>query len=198
MTCSKTSTRSHSAGSVVPKQATAKRRRAGATASSEGALAKRFWVKVDKGGQIPEHMPHLGQCWEWTAALNTGGYGVISSHNHPVLAHRIAWGFSNGTIPIGLCVCHRCDNRRCCNPKHLFLADRLINNLDRDNKGRQQAPVGEQNGRAKLTSSNIRTIRQLHKPRDPKHGLAGLARRFGVRFQAIQSVVNGRTWSHVK
>lgn len=51
-------------------------------------------------------------CWEWLASKNSQGYGRFDSAN----AHRTAYEFRNGPIPVGMCVCHRCDNPPCCNP----------------------------------------------------------------------------------
>lgn len=53
-----------------------------------------------------------------------------------VLAHRIAWEMTHGTIPMGLYVLHRCDTPACVNPEHLFLGDQTVNMQDAKRKGR--------------------------------------------------------------
>ena len=98
-----------------------------------GPLEDRFWRSVNKGGGGAE------RCWNWTASVNTYGYGQIRDEKGTYQsAHRISWRLHNGGIPDGLQVLHRCDNTRCVRPDHLFLGTQLDNIHDRDQKGRHR------------------------------------------------------------
>jgi hypothetical protein len=92
---------------------------------------ERFWVKVDKKGE--------DDCWLWTAALNSKGYGSFAVEKKGVSAHKIAWALVNndGVLSDSKShIMHSCDVRSCVNPRHLTLGTALENTRDAIRKGR--------------------------------------------------------------
>lgn len=164
---------------------------------TDAEFYKRFWRRVDKNCAPPSHVPHLGACWAWVGSIGvTTGYGKVW-RSHPrveMLAHRVAWEFFHGPIRCGLFVCHRCDNRRCVNPDHLFLGTQRDNMRDCAAKGRYNANRGTSAYQARLTEADVAVIR-----RESAAGTSDkeLAARFGVCRGNIYQIRMRRSWRHV-
>lgn len=100
-------------------------------------------------------------CWLWSRAIGSHGYGVVAINNRRVLAHRLFFERAFGEISEGKFVLHRCDNRRCVNPEHLFLGTHRDNMADMKTKGRSLR--GEKNPRAKLSDSEVSFARAMRR-----------------------------------
>lgn len=66
------------------------------------------------------------KCWVWQRSTREG-YGQITIDGFPWTTHRYAYTATNGDIPDGMLVRHKCHNRLCCNPEHLLLGTSLDN-----------------------------------------------------------------------
>ena len=90
--------------------------------SVEVDLKKRFFKKVYKVEN---------SCWVWLSAVwgNNNSYGCFHcpERKHGIRAHRYSWEMVNGKIPKGLCACHKCNNKLCVNPDHIFIGTHTDN-----------------------------------------------------------------------
>jgi hypothetical protein len=83
--------------------------------------------------------PTINGCLEWPLSVGSHGYGQIAiGEDVPETAHKMSWLVHFGETN-GLFVLHRCDNRLCINPHHLFLGTPQDNVTDMIIKGRQQS-----------------------------------------------------------
>jgi hypothetical protein len=99
------------------------------------------------------------ECWLWTGAKTSKGYGYLKVKGKTVMAKRISYEFFVGRLVEGMEICHTCDNPPCVRPDHLWQGTHLQNMHDRDSKGRQAKL--ERNGRAKLTLNQVMNAKSL-------------------------------------
>ncbi len=138
-------------------------------------------------------------CWLWIGRRMSEGYGQINLKGVGKSTHRLSWELTYGPIPVGICVLHKCDNRRCVRPDHLFLGTRADNLVDMRRKGREArgekvANKGVKNGNSKLNDTIVREIRQL---RLEGRTIVEIARRYGVDHTLISMIARGKIWKHV-
>lgn len=151
----------------------------------------RFWAKVSK--------PADGNgCWEWTAVLNEAGYGVFGVPGGIDRAHRISWRLKFGAIDAGMFICHKCDNRKCVNPDHLFQGSPRDNVLDMRSKGRMVAPPtmrGESNCRNRFSVEDVVQMRSEYRAGASIREICG---RVGAWYNTVKRIVLHESWAHIE
>lgn len=158
-----------------------------------------FWSRVARGSDT--------DCWDWKGAKTSAGYGNLTWHGQQVQAHRVAYYLAKGGIALQTgfrhegkakrykrFVLHKCDNRLCCNPTHLFLGSMRTNLLDAYRKKRKAQPrSGHTN--AKLTPTQVLEIRSVYDAGGVRQ--VDLAKQYGVSQRAISLVVRRETYGDV-
>ena len=152
------------------------------------SLEDRFNAKVSHKGE--------NECWEWQGAKTHYGYGKIRNNYKSIGAHRLSYILHKGEIPSGIDVLHKCDNRLCVNPNHLFLGTQSDNMKDMFAKGRNRTTPskGSANGNSKLSERDIPIIKAL---RIEGKTYPAIAKEFRMSTYAIREICIGNSWRHV-
>lgn len=145
-----------------------------------------FWGKVRCGRD--------DECWPWVRHLNSHGYGDCKYQGRRTNAHQVALELATGeSLPRDVVVCHRCDNRACCNPSHLFRGSQGDNVRDCNAKGRARhnRTNGEHRPLHKLTEQQVRDIRSS------PCSLRAASAKYGVSNVTILKIRRREKWAHV-
>lgn len=130
-------------------------------------------------------------CWEWQEYLYHG-YGAFSLKNKPHRAHRISYQLFRGPTPKSLMVCHRCNNKRCVNPDHLYLGTSRNNVDDAIRDG--LVAKGSDVATSKLTENQVNEMRRLWRTGTVRQ--KNLAEIFKVDQTLVSLIIKNKIWKH--
>lgn len=129
-------------------------------------------------------------CWIWQGVVSKGyGQFDVGATRHG--AHRYSYEQYVGPIEGGLFVCHKCDNRLCVNPDHLFLGTHKENMADMVSKGRSSRVCGSAQNMAKLTEDDVRKIRSM------SGTFKSIASAFGINESTVSVIRSRKSWAHL-
>lgn len=133
------------------------------------------------------------ECWEWVGTINARGYGLFHFNKKSIRAHRYSFSSYRGSIPMGLFVCHVCDNRRCVRPSHLWVGTHNDNMKDMAQKGRANTRPkvhSEAHPLSKITKEIARNIRE-----DKRSGRK-IAAEYSVSKSLVHGIKKGTHWKY--
>ena len=168
----------------------------------------RSYVDTESG---PVHATLGTRCHPWVGGKRRSDarYGCFWFDGRSVPAHVFALELKLGRrLDPGMEACHTCDNEPCCNPDHLYEGTHAQNMQDMAAAGRANtAPAnamlaahpelharGERSGPAKLTTNDVRRIRDMHAKGSTQNDLANI---FKVRQATVSYIVRRVTWREV-
>lgn len=154
-------------------------------------IPRRRNKRVDPAVRFMKYVSKTETCWEWVGSKFPKGYGQFQVDYKPGQAHRWAWIFFKGEIPVGLHVCHKCDNRSCVNPEHLFLGTNEDNHKDKVFKGRQAR--WNTGGGAKWDDTHALTVHTFYKIWTSK----SVADALGMSPTTVRDIARGKSWKGI-
>ena len=152
-----------------------------------------LWSKVD--------VKNPDECWPWKGFVSESGYGRTWINDVGYYAHRVIFNLANpGMIELKAptnkkakgFLMHLCDNRVCCNPKHLKVADLRENNLDMHQKGRVKHKTGEDHHRSVFTNQQIAQIMDM---RNNGKTMREIAIYFDAKISTVKSLIRRMTYA---
>jgi len=119
--------------------------------------------------------------------VGASGYPYIYRDGITISAVKYLWERRYGKVPHGLCLLHKCDNRLCINPDHIFLGTKTDNAKDRDLKLRHC--YGSRNSQAKLKEKDVLEI--FHNELSSYNEISS---RFKISKGQIKRIKNKECW----
>ena len=104
---------------------------------------QQIWGK-DVYDRIMSKIDKSGDCWVWTGGTGNSGYGRMRINKKLYSPHRLMWEIYNKKLILNnMEICHKCDNRLCINPEHLFMGTHRDNMKDCSKKRRVHGILDE-------------------------------------------------------
>lgn len=126
------------------------------------------------------------ECWIWAGRnpykhLKTKGYPGFLLGDRQYAAHRVSWKIAHGSIDDSLQVLHKCDNKRCVNPNHLYQGTQSDNMGDLVSRH-----YSEINYQRRFTREQILTMQSMRQSGDT---FDAIAQRFDTKRQMVHYVL---------
>ena len=148
----------------------------------KGDLRAKFYANIEVN---PETL-----CWEWNGYFAEDGYGqmAVGAESKNLKVHRYSYELFYGSIPKDRMICHKCNNKKCNNPDHLYAGTRLDN--ARDYVDGVKSGAIKRKPRRPLTFQMVMNLRIMYARGG--HSIRQLARIYGIRVSHASDILKGK------
>lgn len=135
-------------------------------------------------------------CWGWKSFLNSTGSGMLGVVGSMISAYRLSYILHKGPIPQGLLVLHKCHNRICTRPDHLYLGTNKDNTRDMIEAGRNRFSKQHSLLCTKLNPEKVSIIKRLLREGELTQQV--IANKFGVSRGTVQDIKRNKMWRNIE
>jgi len=148
-------------------------------------IEKRFWRSVD-------FITTPRGCWPWIPTQEREIYGNFSVGRKSIPSHVFSYELTHGPILLpGVFICHLCNYKPCCNPKHLYAGNAQLNSQQALHDGLYLS--GENHPQARLNNEDIYEIRNLKGLMTERE----IAEFFNIGNSTVHHILSRETWKHL-
>ncbi len=137
-----------------------------------------FWNKVN--------ISLKNECWEWTGHLYHNGYGQkrykLGKKTYTFKVNRLSYYFEHGKIPQGLLICHHCDNKKCCNPSHLYAGTVKQNTRDYIERGTNKI--------------NMKIANEIRESAKLGLSIKDISKKYNINTCSISQILRNISWKN--
>lgn len=124
-----------------------------------------------------------------SASFDKDGYPRKKWNKRIWRMNRLIWTWCFGDIPDNHVVAHRCNNKGCVNPNHLYLCTAHLNSTHASRDGLYLS--GEDSPKAKLKQVDVDNIRSLYGDGISQQKIGEM---YGMSQSGISSIIRKETW----
>ena len=163
----------------------------------KGQIVDPYIRAMQRSFEGPTVSLNLGPCLDCSYHLDCDGYPTIwdTRRGSSVKISRVVLANILGReIHSGLCALHHCDRPACIRGSHLYEGTLSQNSQDRDRRHGNPCLKGSAQCSAKLTETDIKTIRQMFKENYAQQDIAWM---FDVSGSVVSNILSGKAWRQV-
>ena len=158
-------------------------------------------INVDPISRLLKRIKKVDECWIWQGTLTSTGYGLFSYKGKPCMTHRASYALykNGGELPKyhygwleKMVVVHSCNNKKCCNPEHLFLGNQKQNT--RDYYEQAKASKSYKRPNSIITSEMAIDIRNSAHDFD---GEIEMMKKYRINQAIVKNVYTGKTHKYL-